>query len=676
MSLLLLVVLVCLPGLALLGAAARRPLGLVAWLALPPALGILLTGTVGAVLASAGLLSTGRLALATAAVALPLAAWAIRRRPLGAHVRRVRLDARRNAAEHGVLALLVVAALAGYERPSEWVMSDGMDAGNYLVQAAAEARTGSVFMDDAPAETMKARFPHAVHVLNSTSGVPAGGGRRELPFPPLFKTVLAVAILVGGVETALQVPLLLGLLTSLVAHVALRRLARTCGHALVGTALLLLSPLLLKAMRVTMAEVCLLLVAVTGLALLEIAARSGGRALAVLAGLVLGLALLTRVDGLLIYAGGLLMVAAGAVPRRPGRRDPTPFFAPALLVGAALAWRLSAYTTHAYLDAQLRGHAGTVGWALLLAPLAWAGARALPGPSPRVGRLVACAAAGCFALQALQALAVRPALAWLRAPDDLVAALRATGGPGLVVVAYATVLTTLLGAVGAALALAERAGRFRAWACLFLVAAVVYMQDLHHSPDPFWSSRRLLAGALPLLVGGALRTLELRPFLTAAATLRPAVVLALLANLAAHDARLTVGRGIFYVGADRSFAELASAFAPSDLIVVDGAHPWAAPLQLGLRYLHGLDARAPYLDSLDDDDLRALHASAVRDARRIAFVPAGPAAEARLRRLFALQEHAHALRFRHLTGGTSHPSDVGLRCLFPADAVRADARPR
>ena len=116
--------------------------------------------------------------------------------------------------------------------------------------------------------------------------------------------------------------------------------------------------------------------------------------------------------------------------------------------------------------------------------------------------------------------------------------------------------------------------------------------------------------------------------------------------------------------------------APSDLIVVDGAHPWAAPLQLGLRYLHGLDARGPYLDTLDDDDLRALHASAVRDARRIVFVPAGPAAEARLRRLFALQEHAHALRFRHLTGGTSHASGLDLRCLFPAAAVRADARPR
>jgi hypothetical protein len=666
MSLLLLLVLACLPGLALLGAAARRPLGLVAWLALPPALGLLLTGTLGAVLASAGRLSTMNLALATAAVAVPLAAYAIRRRPLAAHARRIRLDARRNVAEHGALALLVLAALAGYERPSEWVMADGMDAGNYLVQAAAEARSGSVFMDDAPSETMKARFPRAVHELNSTSGVPAGGGRRELPFPPLFKTVLAVAILVGGVETALRVPLLLGLLAGLVAHVALRRLCPTRGHALAGTALLLLSPLLLKAMRVTLAEVCLLLVAVTGLALLESAARSGGRALAVLAGLVLGLAVLTRVDGLLIYAGGLLMIAAGAVPRWAGRRDPTPFFAPALLLGSALAWRLSVYTTHAYLDAQLRGRAALVGGALLAMPAAWAALRLLPRPAPRLGRLLACTAAAVFALQAVEALAVRPGLSGLRGPTP----------PGLVTFAYATVLTTLLGAGGAALVLVERAGRFRAWACLFVVGTVVYLNDLHHSPDPFWSSRRLLAGALPLLVVGTLRALELSPFLTASASLRPAVAVTLLANLAAHDARLTVGRGIYYVGADRSFARLAAAFGPSDLIVVDGAHPWAAPLQLGLRYLHGLDARAPYLDSLADDDLRALHASAARDARRAVFIPAGPAAERRLRRLFPLQERAHALRFRHLTGGSSHASDLDLRWLFPAPAVRAGARPR
>lgn len=666
MSLLLLFVLVCLPGLALLGAAARRPLGLVAWLALPPALGILLTGTLGAALAGMGRLSPGRLAFATATLALPLAAYAIRRRPLAAHARRIRLDVRRNAAEHAALALLVLAALAGYERPSEWVLSDGMDAGNYLVQAAAEARTGSAFMDDAPAETMKARFPRAVHVLNSTSGVPAGGGRRELPFPPLFKTVLAVAILVGGVETALQVPLLLGLLAGLVAHVALRRLALTRGHALVGTALLLLSPLLLKAMRVTMAEVCLLLVAVTGLALLEGAARSGGRALAVLAGFVVGLAVLARVDGLLVYAGALLMIAARAVPRCAGRRDPTPFFAPALLAGTALAWQLSAYTTHAYLDAQLRGCAELVGGALLLAPAAWVVARRLRAPSPRAARIVACTAFAVFVLQAVEALAVRPVLAGLRGPVP----------PGLVTLAYATVLTTLLGAGGAALALVERTGRFRAWAYLFVVGTVVYLNDLHHSPDPFWSSRRLLAGALPLLVAGALRALELRPFLTASATLRPAVALALFASLLAHDARFTAGRGIYYVGAGRSFAEIAAAFAPSDLIVVDGAHRWAAPLQLGLRYLHGLDARAPFLDSLDDDDLRALHASAVRDARRIAFVPAGPAAGARLRRLFPLEERAQALRFRHLTGGSSQASDVDLLWLLPARAVRADARRR
>jgi hypothetical protein len=552
-----------------------------------------------------------------------------------------------------------------------------MDAANYLVQAAAEARTGSAFMDDAPSETMKAGFPRALHVLNSTSGVLTDGTRRELPFPPLFKSVLAVAILGGGIEAALYAPLVLGLVAGLVAHVALRRLARTPGHALAGTALLLLSPLALKSMRVTMAEVCLLLVAVTGLALLENAARAGGRALAVLAGLVLSLGLLTRVDGLLLYAGGVLMIAAGAVPRRPGRRDIAPFFARALLGGSALSWLLAAHTTHAYLDAQLRGHARAVGWALLLAPVGWALAEAAAlRPSLRAQRVLAGAAAGLFVLQAGATLAVRPLLAWLHGPDAFVASLRTAGRPGLVIVAYATVLTTLLGVVGAALALAERASGFRAWAFFFLVAAVVYMDDLHHSPDPFWASRRLLASVLPLFVAGALRALELRPFLTPAGALRPAVVLALLGNLAVHDARLTVGRGIFYVGADRSFAELAAVFAPSDLIVVDGAHPWAAPLQLGLRYLHGLDARAPFLASLDDDDLRALHATAVHHGRRIAFVAGSPDTEARLRRLFALRVRAQALHFRHLTGGTSHASDVDLRWLFPAPPFRADARAR
>jgi hypothetical protein len=677
MSLLLLTAVVCLPGLALLGAAARRPLGLLAWVALPPTLGILLAGTVGSLLASAGWLTPAALALLLAALAGPLALSAVRRRPLAAHARRIRLDARRNAREHATLALLVLVALAVYGRPSEWVIADGTDAGNYLVQAAHEARSGSVFMDDAPSETMRARFPGAVHAWSSAVGVAAGGGRRELPFPPLFKAVLAVAILGSGVTAALYVPMLLGILACLVAHVGLRRLARTPGHALAATALLLLSPLLLKSLRVTLAEVCLLLVAVSGLALLEAAASAGGRALAALAGLVLSLALLTRVDGLLLYAGAVLMIAAGAVPRRPGRRDVTPFFAPALLCGSALSWLLAAYGTRVYLDAQLRGHARAVGWALCVAPAAWALARvAALRPSPGARRTLMVAAAGLFALQAAASLAVRPLLGYLHAPDAFVAGLRTSGGPGLAIAAYATVLTTLLGVLGALLALFGRDGRFRAWACLFLVAALVYMGDLHHSPDPFWASRRLLASVLPLFVAGALRALELRPFVTSAGTLRPAVVTALLANLAVHDARLTFGRGIFYVGAERSLAELAAVFEPSDLIVVDGNHPWAAPLQLGLRYVHGLDACAPYLDSLDDDELRALYDGAVRGARRVVFVAGTPGAEARLRRLFALRERTQVLRFRHLTGGGSHPSDVDLRWLFPAPAVRADGRGR
>lgn len=675
MSLLLLFVFVSVPGLALLAAAARRPLGAVAWLALPPALGLLLAGAVGALLAAAGAFAPGTMAAAGAGLALPLAAYAVRRRPLARHVRRVRLDLARNPLEHAALAVLVLAALAAYERPSEWVVADGMDAGNYVVQAAQQARSGSAFLDDSPAETMRERFPRAVHLLNSTSGVPAGGTRRELPFPPLFKSVLALAFLVGGPRAVLFVPLVLGLLACLAAHLVLRRAARTPGHALAGTALLALSPLMLKSMRVTMAEVCLLLVAVTALALLDAAARSGGRALAVLSGLVLAAAPLARVDGLLLLAGAALMIAAGAVPRLRGRRDPAPYFAPALAAGSAAAWLLSSYTTHAYLQAQLRGHAGAVGWALAAAPVVWLAARGRR-VSPGARRLLLAGGALLFAVQASHALAVRPALALGRHQASLADGLRAAAGPGPVVVAYVTVLTTVLGAAGAALALAERAGRYRSWSCLFLFAAVVYLGDLHHSPDPFWSSRRLLPGVLPLFVAGALRALELRPFVTAAGALRPAVVLALLANLAAHDARLTLGRGIFYVGADRSLGELASTFAPRDVILLDGAHPWAAPLQLGLRYLYGLDARAPFLASLDDADLRALHAGAVGDGRRLAFVAGDAAAEARLRRLFALEERARPFRFRHLTGGVARPGDVALRWLFAAPAVRADARAR
>jgi hypothetical protein len=646
---LLLLLAVAAPGLLLDRAARRRPGTLLETITLPLATGTAFVGVAALAVVCTTRLTAGALLAAEAALLLPVLPLARRGGP---HLRPALREFRRRRGEYLVLAALLAAACAVYEQPSEWVLSDGHDAANYLVQAAYHTRQPSPFPRDAPPDVYARDLPHAEFPLNSTIGPPGPDGRRQFPFPPFFKVLLAVALEFGGMRLALRVPLFLGLLAALATHATLARLVRRREHALIGTALLLGSPLLLQFMRVTLSEVCLLFVAATALAWLHAARNRAG---CVLAGLLLSLGVLVRADGVLLCAGaGAVVLTGGLVHRVPGGGRA---FGLALLCGSATALAVAWSTSSRYLLAHLP-RSGP--WLLAASSLAGCGPvlavwvssrRSGSATGDRLLGFAARAAALGLAAAATQALVVWP-LEWL------VRRLGSAGplplsihpeGQGLVILGYATTATALGGTLGAVGLFWSGARRWLPWAGTFLPGALVYLADLHHSPAPYWASRRLLATVLPLFVAGGVFLLERCAPRGMGTAGRLATATLVAANLAAHDARLVVGRGLDYLGAATSLERLAGAYGPGDVVLVDGDRPDADGLWLGLRYVHGVEALAPRLSTVSDLELDRFRERLARAGQRLHVLPA-TAATARLVRSFTVEAKALELRYEHRRG--------------------------
>jgi len=430
--------------------------------------------------------------------------------------------------------------------------------------------------------------------------------------------------------------------------------------ALVAAALLLGSPLLIQFMRVPLAEVCFLLATMTALALLSRARATESRAAASLAGLALALGLLIRADGLLVYVGVVIASAAGLVPGERGALPRvTRAFTGAFLIGACVAWGLAVRATSAYLDHHLRGALTTASVGILLVTLL---APLVAASEAQVLRRCARASArllvGGVAVGAAVVLVGQPLRDAPRTLACLQAALHGQlgpgVGPGLATLGYLAAPTVLFGVCGLALAAIEDEAEVLCGATFFALGAAVFLYAPFHMPDTFWSSRRSLGHLLPLLVIGsahALRRLTLR----GGPWLRSVLVAFVGLSLLGHNAAITYRNGIHYQGAAASLKAFAGHFGSSDVVLIDGRVALAAALQLGLAYVHDLEALAPEFDSVTDAQLTAYWSRLQRSGRRLHVVTDSLAADRRLARCFDLEATPLSLAYHDWIHGQLHP---------------------
>lgn len=230
---------------------------------------------------------------------------------------------------------LVLGSFALYARPAEYVVNN-RDPGVYALFAARLARTGELFHRDplvgavAPFHPfLEGRKYPGFYILGQDMIVP-----QFFPGPFAF---LGLGDIVGGIWGSLYVVPVLGALAVGMAFVLGRELfGRWAG--LIGAALLAASYAQVWWARQPSSEVMTQFLVLAGLWLAARFARGAGPPTGVLAGLLLGGAMLVRVDAFLAATAVPLLFGYDLLTRRPAPRWLYPGVPLALFVGASLSY--------------------------------------------------------------------------------------------------------------------------------------------------------------------------------------------------------------------------------------------------------------------------------------------------------------------------------------------------
>jgi len=195
------------------------------------------------------------------------------------------------------------------------------DPGGYVSQAILIERTGSYAMDDPVLD--RSRVP-AVALASPGARLPgqwiedADPPRRTIPqFYHLWSAALAGAWAVGGYTGLVNLSPLCGVLAVLVLALAVRRVFGLLAGSLAGV-LLAANMLEVWQAKYQTSEVFTQLLVAGALLGVVVAAKTGWRPAAGLAGLLVGLGFLARADGLVLV---LVAVAAGCALLAAGRFD-------------------------------------------------------------------------------------------------------------------------------------------------------------------------------------------------------------------------------------------------------------------------------------------------------------------------------------------------------------------
>ena len=595
------------------------------------AIGVAGAAWVGLVLAEAG-----RFSLIAAAVAISIAGAAI----LVAGRRRASVPWRGlGAAPHawGTVAVAVL-CVALYARPGEYLLG-GRDPGIYVAAMGTIARTGGIaFVDPTvisiPPEDLDLFFRHPGgpdYSWGRFMGFPLQrpqDGRVVPEFFHLFPAFGAFLFQAMGVRGALATPVVFGVLGTLGALLALRRIFGAA-PALLGALLLAVNVLQAWFARYPVSEPMTQFLVLSGLLAFALWDERRAPAFGVLAGTLLGLSLLARIDSVLLaipVAGWLLLrQSQGAL----GARAAYPLVAPFALLSFHALVHAGFWSRKYLLEIANRPY-----WQQ--APAVWllaaAGAiavilgahRLAPTIRARLALRPSAARAALTAgvlLLALYAYAVRPALsAWAGAdgndPARALAAspllhalgfhrLAAHDAQSLVRLGwFVTPLGLALGLLGLVIALREWRPRYLFPLLTLATFGFFYLYKIRVYADYYFAMRRFVPVVLPLLIGlaaFAITRIARRPG-------PPRVVAAgLLAVLAVAFLRDTLPtlRHREWAGAVRFVDDVARRFGPHDVVIFEQPRSIHL-LSLPLWAVHGVNALELARFNPDPDRLQHL----------------------------------------------------------------------
>lgn len=524
-----------------------------------------------------------------------------------------RFDLRLGAAARGLrwTALIplgiVVLGVWRFFPPAEYIIG-GRDPGVYINAGVQIAQRGTFLYEDplvreVPPFARDLFFPsHARedYFSNRFMGfriIDPDRGLVVSQFPHLYPASIAIAYDIAGLTGARNASSLWAILGLLAVYFTGSRLF---GRAAASSAAVLLALNLIQVWfaRYPNSEVVMQAMLFTALLAASRAQVDGDRFFAPIAGVLLGLLLFLRMDGVLGIAGVLAGAVALAIT---GRR--LPWLLPATLTGVSgVAAIYLAGPMRAYVDRGLVFASTLVWWQIGLMVLAGVAAglcavaaSRLPRVSSGVRTLLPLALAVGLAAAAVYAQFVREPGGRLADYDAF--ALRTF-------TAYYFTLPALIAAIAGFL-LASRSVFWRAPAFFltFAVFACFFFYKLRIVPDHFWMARRflpmILPGALLFVAAAALGWRDGR-LLTRLPRLALGLVFLTLVGVAYARASAAVVEHVEFAGVIPRLEQLAASIGERDLLIVESrdagtdVHALATPLAyIYARHVLVLNSAAP-----------------------------------------------------------------------------------
>lgn len=543
-----------------------------------------------------------------------------------------------------------------YQRPSEWLLSTGMDASNYVIQAGYQLEHPSLYFESFQGEVYKESFADAKYNTNSTNGQ-----HPNFPFPPLNKLFLAVAMFFS-LKLTFYAHLFIAGISYLSLSISAHHLYKNLFTKIITPLIAVSCPVFIIYSTVPMSEMLMLATLSSALAVAYISCLRQAPFLGIIAGILLGSIFAIRAESLIYFVPCLcICYIFYTATSKPETKKTLYFILVASALSAIFFWFPSAGSGFNYLKNHLKSVFFLHSYLLpgiFIFILAGCHLNSVAQP---IGRLIHYfdnkVLFRCFGIGLMLLLLSIVYFRFFKGlfPAEITEQIWNMGRYGQGVLTrgyihylndYTSSLLVFSGILGVGLILYSRNNLFYPILALFMVASIITLTFPRHSNTPYWLVRRYLVCVFPLFIFSSGAFLDYLQTLFHRKKIWKIIIICFWASASVYLAiqnnlKLDTVDQRSYVGLTNKFQRHVSQFTPEkDIILVDGKTDKSDGYQLAMKYLFQIETLNPFMETISDKELLNFYYSTRQKKLRLFLYGLDQIQILRFKRLFILEEES------------------------------------
>ena len=240
------------------------------------------------------------------------------------------------------IGLILIIMYFMFYRPSEYILNNGMDTTNYLLQALYSLKVNNLFNID--------YLNHSDFFINAESPTTSFESNYYFPFPPLWKCVISLFLIIGGMKTILFLNIFMAIIVSFTFLIILKKLNITEKVEVFAFYVITQSSLILIFSRNLNCELFFLeILLLFGVVFLHIDFNCyADRRLIVLNSILISSLFLVRSDAIILYAGIIIALFIYRLNIKYAK-ELFDNFTLLIMCNSIIFWLISLYTTKVYM---------------------------------------------------------------------------------------------------------------------------------------------------------------------------------------------------------------------------------------------------------------------------------------------------------------------------------------